>query len=428
MAGRRDRGDGGLHFKHRPTCPPANEDGDRPKHKCAGLWVVRVETEPDGLGRRKQVERSSRDYATAVKILRDLRKQVDAHGTVPTGNLTVEAWLKRWLDEVVAVNERPTTAKSYRSIVESQIIPLIGKRRLDRLTVQHVRDMHKELGRHITSRGTPLKQSSILKAHNVLSSALTQAEREGLVFRNVCTIADKPQLPDEDGVTLTPAQVQTFLRANAEHRLATRWAAAFFTGERQGEILGMEWDRVDLEAGLADVSWQLQRLPFRHGCDGTCGRKRPGSCPMRELDVPPGFTHRQLDGGLCLTRPKTKKGRRAIPLHPFLVALLRQRAMAGEANPHGLVFTRHDGRPVDPKDDRIEWRDALARAGLPVRGTHFARHIVAQRMRAGGTDRDVMKDLMGHTTAGVTSAYLEADMQLMREAMTRLGDEFAIEG
>ena len=428
MAGKRARGDGGLHFKHRPDCPKPDDSGQRPKHKCAGLWVARVELEPDSLGRRKSKEVTSRDYATAVKRLRELRRQVEDHGTVATGTMTVEKWLRQWLDEVVAVTERPTTAKSYRSIVETQLVPTLGKKRLDRLNVQHVRDMHSALRRKQTRLGKPPAESSILKAHNVLSSALTQAEREGLILRNVARIADKPELPDEDGATFTPEQVQHFLRTNQGERMAPRWAVGFFTGERQGEILGMEWERVDLETGIADVSWQLQRIPFRHGCGGDCGRKRPGSCPDRELDVKPAFTVRQLDGGLCLTRPKTKKGRRLIPLHPFLVAALRARLACGEPNPHGLVFTREDGRPVDPRVDLDEWKAALKRAGLPELGTHLARHVASQRLRAGKTDRDVMKDLMGHTKAATTSLYLERDMELASEAMLRLGDEFAIEG
>jgi len=424
--GRRDRGEGGLHFKHRPTCPKADDDGNRPKHKCAGLWVARVEMEPDSLGRRRTKEVTSRDYATAVKRLRELRRQVEDHGTAITASMTVEKWLNQWLDQVVSITERPTTAKSYRSIVDSLLIPTVGKKRLDRLTVQHVRDMHSALRRRETRRGGPLAASTILKAHNVLSSALTQAEREGLILRNVCRIADKPMLPDEKGVTFTPEQVQHFLRANQYERLAARWAVAFFTGERQGEILGMELDRLDLDAGLADVSWQLQRLAFKHGCDGACGKKRAGSCPDRVLDVRPGFTYRQLEGGLCLTRPKTKKGRRLIPLHPFLVAILRQRLASGEPNPHGLVFTREDGRPIDPREDLKDWRAALERAGLPARGTHLARHVTSQQLRSNKTDRDVMKDLLGHTTAAVTSVYLEEDMSLAREAMLRLGDDFAI--
>lgn len=424
---RRDRGDGGLHFKHKPTCPKPDETGKRPRHKCAGLWVARVEMEADGLGRRRSKEVSSRDYKTAVEKLREVRRQVEIHGSVPTGSMTVETWLRKWHAEVVSVNERPTTARSYKSIIESQIIPTIGKRRLDRLNVQHIRDMHTALRKRTSARGKPLAPSSILKAHNVLSSALTVAMNDGLILRNVATIADKPALPDDDGATLTAEQVQVFLRANQGQRLAGRWAAAFFTGERQGEILGMEWDRVDFDAGIADVSWQLQRLSFKHGCDGDCGLRRAGSCPDRMLDVPPAFTYRQLDGGLCLTKPKTKKGRRIVPLHPFLLAVLRQRRAAGEPNPHGLVFTRADGRPIDPSDDLVEWKAALERAGLSRHGTHLARHVTAQHLRAGKTDRDVMKDLLGHTTADVTSAYLTEDMDLARAAIGRMGDAFAIE-
>ncbi|CAN7193240.1 tyrosine-type recombinase/integrase [Knoellia sp. LjRoot47] len=430
---RRDKGDGSLFQRHTKDCPPAvpteQPDGttkrERPKHRCNGLWIARVELDDDN-GKRRVKERARKDYADAVKVLRELRKEVAVHGTIATGSMSVETWLRHWHAEVVSVTEAPSTVASYRSIIENQLIPTLGKKRLDRLTPEHVRQMHKTLRARVTVRGKPLAESSILKAHNVLSSALGQAHADGKVNRNVARIAKKPTLPDVDKATLTADQVRHFLRANAEHPLLPRFATALFTGERQGEVIGLTIDRLDLEHGIADVTWQLQRIKFRHGCNDTCGMKRAGSCPKRELNIRPGLRGavQQLDGGLCLTRPKSRKGKRLVPLHPFLVALLTEHLRRAEPNPHGLVFARPDGRPLDPRRDLDEWYAALERAGMDQHGTHLARRVVATSLRAKGTDRKTMRDVLGHATDQSTDHYLTGDLELAQVAMLAVGNEF----
>lgn len=411
---RRQRGDGSLF------------------QRSNGLWVARVDLGIGGDGRRRSREVSSMSYATAAAKLKALRRQIEDHGGAPGVGLTLEAWLTYWLTDVAPAQVKPTTLAAYRSCVTQHINPVIGKYRLGKLEPRHVREMRVSL----EARDKPLAQTTILKAQVVLAKALKDAQREGKVNRNVAELVARPKPPQVDKEPLTPDQVKAFLRANSGDRLIARWVAAFFTGERQGELLGMEWNRVDLDAGEVDVSWQLQRLGYRHTCGQPPAKGQPWPCGVRRaadcragsvLDVPRDFTHRRLEGGLVLTRPKSKKGARLVPLHPFLVAALRLHAATQEANPHGLVFTRPGGRPLDPRVDLSDWYAALALAGLPRSGTHIARHTTAQLLRAGRTDRDVMKDLMGHTTEAVTSAYLHTDMVLAREAMTRLGDLLALE-
>src|SRR5699024_5975472 len=135
------------------------------------------------------------------------------------------------------------------------------------------------------------------RAHQVLKLALKAAINEGLLARNVVDAVAKPKHLTQTRDAYTPDHARHIIRTaisieetqpGTEPRLATRWAVAFLTGARQAELLGLEWDRVDLGAGWIDLSWQLQQLNQRHGCldtDGnpTCGRpSRPGYCPDRE--------------------------------------------------------------------------------------------------------------------------------------------------
>lgn len=87
---------------------------------------------------------------------------------------------------------------------------------------------------------------------------------------------------------------------------------------RQAECLGLTWDRVDVTAGTMGVSWQLRRIPA-------------------DAVIPPSLAVRDLTGTYRLTAPKTRAGRRIIPLVPWMVmARERWRDMAPSSE-HGLV-------------------------------------------------------------------------------------------
>jgi integrase len=429
---RRDKGSGGLHFKHGRDCPKpvevVDDDGttrlERPPHKpCVGLWVARVDLGFGGDGKRRTREVSARSRADAIKKLRELRATVDEHGATPTATMTVEQWLTHWLTEKVAVENDPKTLAGYRSAVNTWLIPHLGRLRLDRLEPQHVRDLYKVMRSPGHGRsGKGLAEGSVLKVHNVLAKALSDAMGETTLRRNVTAHIARPKAAKRES-SLSEAFARQLLASVQTDPLGARVAAALYTGSRQGEVLGMQWDRIDLREGTLDLAWQLQRLGFVHGCGGTCGRTRAGSCPERQLEVPPGFEHRQLDGGLCLTRPKSEGSRRLIPLPAPLLGWLVARAgfQQGQANPHGLVFTRPDGRPIDPRQDLDHWYAALDRAAVPRVDLHSARHTTATLLDIAGVPRDVTQQIMGHSSALTTKGYIHnTDLTAAREALSRL--------
>jgi integrase len=400
---RRQKGTGSLH-----------------KRRSDGLWIGSVSGY--GLdGRRKRRTVSSKDRATAQRKLTALVAQVNDQGGLPARGLTVETWLTTWLDTIAAKRVRPRTLATYRGYARTHLIPALGRHRLDRLQPQHVRAMTDGMVKAGASSTTALQ------AHAILTKALTDAVREGHITRNVAQLVDRPRKEASDRGALTPEQAVTLLRSVDKTAMGARWAAALFLGARQGEVLGLEWDRVNLDAGTVDLSWQLQRLPWRHGCrnDSNISSHRPASCPKRELDVPRGFELRPITGALALTRPKSRAGQRVIPLPPPMLAALTWHRANTQGT--GLVWTRANGDPIDPKADNAEWHAALERAGLPSVPLHAARHSCATLLLRAGVDQRVIASLMGHSNVTTTSGYLHADLTLQRDAMGRLGTMLAID-
>lgn len=390
--------------------------------RADGLWVGSVELpSTDGKRRRKVVV--AKDRNAAIAKLKKLRSDVDAGHIAVTANTTVEKWLQRWLVEIHGPELRPTTYRDYLSTITKHINPNIGAKRLDKLTPENVRQMHRAIK---SSR-------SAQKAHIVLQRSLTDAVTEGMLTRNVAELVHKPRHTSTQREPLTAAQAKQLLRSAIDtgDPWATRWGAALLLGARQGEILGLQWPRLHLDNGVVDLAWQLQLLQQSHGCgsrhsDGTwpCGRKRPGWCPDREWDLPRGFDHQTLHRSLALTRPKTKAGTRLVPTPAPLWEMLKQHPR-GDNNPHDLVWHENDGRPVAPRDDYDNWQMALRTAGLPPAPLHVARNTTATLLLEAGVSEQVRMQILGHTSVTAHRAYAHVDQTVAREAMTNLNQLLA---
>ena len=156
-----------------------------------------------------------------------------------------------------------------------------------------------------------------------------------------------------------------------------------------------------------------------------------------------GLEHIELEGRLCLVRPKSGKPR-TIPLLPQLVEALRRylAATADQPNPHGLIWRRADGSPITSGQDSAEWRDLLLAAGVitaeqakplrdqkagtpPAPTTHWARHTTATVLMELGVDARIIGEIVGHASEEITRHYQHVSSAAARDAMDRLGTHFA---
>lgn len=405
---KRSNGDGSVYYR---------KSDDR---YCASLSqgdAPRVTRTVPKVGTPRQQEKA------AEALLVKMRRERDRNGSIPTSVLNVEKWARKWLNEIAVKDVRPKTAASYRTTIERYIIPAIGSRQLRKLTPDHVRQVEAfVLAQGLSSRSAAL-------SYQVLSLLLESARREGHVTRNVADLVKRPRTAKSELTILTADHALKVLQTASgwppplgTDRLVSRWWAAFLTGARQGELLGLEWDRVDFTNGVLDLSWQLQRLAWEHGCDTPCGHKRGNECPQRKLTSPNDWENKHLVGGLYLSRPKSEAGKRTIPLVSPLLELLeaRLRESVQEPNPHGLVWTQPNGRPIDPSADNRAWHALLALAGVPDARLHDARHSAASLLMKANVKIDVITKILGHSTYAMSREYIDLDMPQAVEGMNRM--------
>lgn len=386
-----------------------------------GLWIARIDLGWNTDGKRKRWEAASKTRNGALAKLRKARSEITTTGSIPTKGSPTSAWIETWLTEIVRPKVKPGTYTDYRQTCARHITPRIGKVPIDQLTPSHVRSVYQGVL-------TATSVGNANKVHRVLRAALSDAEREGLVTRNVAKLVKTTASKVTRG-SLTTDQAKVILAKSVDDPMHSRYIAALLTGARQGELLGLQWDRVDLDAATIDISWQLQRMNYRHGCTGkgACRSKRAASCPQRELDVPPGFEFTPLQGAAVLTRPKSAKGIRLLPIPSVLVEALRRRRRESIAtlNPHGLVWTDAAGGPVDDRKDLAAWYVLLAALELPAVPIHSARHTTATLLMELGVDVTIIQAIMGHSQATTTQAYQHADLTMARKAMDALGESLA---
>lgn len=394
--------------------------------RADGMWCGVVDV-PTVDGKRDQKRVYSKDHGKAVEKLRILKDNI-SKGIIPSSSMTVGRWLPHWLETIKRPHVRPNTYDFYEEAVRLHIVPHIGKKRLDRLTPEDVRAMIRQAN---TSRNAQ-------RAHQTLSMALKDAMSEGLLGRNVCDAVKKPghlatsrgamQLDDAKKIIRTAIDLQESRdESGTEPLVATRWASAFLTGARPAEILGLEWNRVDLDNAIFDFAWQLQQLKQVHGCgpadpDGAypCKRTRPGYCPERRWNFENGFEYRECYRSLVWTRPKTKTGTRIVPIVAPLLEMLRQHAKIIGPNPHALVWHHRDGRPIAPKDDYKRWNDLLKAAEVPPAELYAARHTTATMLQEAGVAKEVRMQIMGHSSEAAHDGYIHVDQTQTRAALDTL--------
>ncbi|MEC5149205.1 site-specific integrase [Cryobacterium sp. GrIS_2_6] len=414
----------------------------RPYQRASdGMWCVPVELPSRDGTRRRKVLVAKTEGAVKLKA-KNARRDLLKNGDLSTSSVTVEKWMNIWFDTIALKKIAPRTASAYRGQINNYVIPAIGKIRLDKLTAVHIY----RVADYITSKpknpNDPskgfLSSTTAMNTHRMLTVALDYAERESRITKNPAKLADAPRKAVANLGVMTALDGVKVLQAVAGDRLGSRWATALLTGARQGEVIGLELDRV---TDVLDLSWQLQRITWEHGCGGTCGRKRGTDCPQQKITHPADWEYRRLGTtGLCLTRPKSAAGWRIIPLvEPLRTIIERRIAVAAtEPNPHGLVWTQDpklnrggakgtirvrqplDGSPLDPSPDNLAWHAVLERAGVASVPLHAARHTTASLLLEANVPEAIIMKILGHNSFAVTRAYQTVDRKQLDKALTAI--------
>lgn len=350
-------------------------------------------------GRRRWVSKSG--FRTKKEAEAALSQALVAHAQgapVVAGRATLAAYARdEWLP-VVRHALKPTTYLNYENMLEQRILPHLGDIRLGELRPAAIARCYAALRKNGRRDGKGgLSETSIEHTHRLLHKVLSDAVRAGLLHRNPSDGVIKPRRRQREMRVWTSEQVRVFLDFAADHRLGPLFTLAAMTGMRRGELLGLEWDDIDLAEGTAVV----QRARVAVGYVVSSGTPKSGEGRLVDLD----------ERTIATLRFWRKRQR-------------EERLAAGsEWVDSPSVFTDEFGRPLHPHAVFGYFERAARDSGLPLLNFHGLRHSHATVLLQAGVPVRVVAERLGHADPAMTlRVYQHVVPGMQRQAAARAAD------
>ena len=332
--GRRGRGEGSIY------------------RRKDGRWVGQYDLCTD-LGKKTKYIYGKTCKEVATKLTKAMADR-DASMVFDAGSLKVGDYLDEWLDSIRDTLRRRTWIR-HEEVVRLHLKPSLGNTKLDRLSAPQVKSLY----RSKLDRGLSPRTVQII--HATLHKALKQAVRWSLVPRNVADSVDPPKAPKREIKPLDEGQVKMLLKAVEGEKLEALYVLAVTTGMRVGELLGIRWKDMDLQAGTL----QVKRTVFNGHIEA----------------------------------PKTLKGRRSIKLTQTAIRALQEHQKVGE-----WVFCTKVGTPLSVHNlHNRSWKPLLKKTGLPLDTRfHDLRHTCATLLLSKGVHPKIVQEMLGHSSITIT--------------------------
>jgi integrase len=321
--------------------------------KRHGSWTFRVDVPAAGDGqRRRQVTRGGfPTRAAAEQALHDVLEPDGASVLVVDRRLPLGEYLDRLLSACTLILERPAWT-NYERVLALYVRPHLDRVLLHQLEPAALSALYVTLAARGGQHGQPLSTTTVRLVHRVLHKALADAVIEGVLSVNRADRVRPPRRRTAETPIWTAPQIRTFLTSTQRDPLFPAWLLALTCGLRRGELAGLRWQDVDLEAATLTIANQ---------------RTTDASTEV-VVKAPKGTSRRTLD------------------LAPGAVAALRAHRAQQDADlpalrvcrePETLLFLREDGSPHLPARLTELFQAATRRARLPVIRLHDARHSCA---------------------------------------------------
>jgi integrase len=346
-----------------------NGEGGITRHKKSGLYMARYTVQTPTGPKRKTLYGKEREEV-AEKLIEALSNR--NKGFVFEGeDQTLSAYLDRWLNGSVKGSVKPSTHESYERIIRNHIKPALGHRKLKNLAPDHVQYFYQ------SKLDAGLAPGTVRLMHGILHKALEQAVKWGSISRNACKATTPPKPNPEEIRPLDAEQTKRILEAACGNRLEALYVLAVTAGLRIGELLGLKWEDVDLNA---------ETLRVRR-------------------------TRSQAKAGPTFTTPKNGKGRsmrltqravEALKCHKAAQATERLK-LGGLWENNDLLFCTMAGKPLDFRNvATASFKPLLKKAGLPDIRFHDLRHTCATLLLSRGHHPKLVQELLGHASVAMT--------------------------
>ena len=309
---------------------------------------------------RNDVKKGHPDYATKKMVeayLDEISISITQGTYVNLPDIRFSEFAKSFI-EAHAARVRESTLCKYKTHLDYRIIPFFKHRTLKGIKPL---DVEKFLTGLIAEGMSPNNAKKYLAT---LKMVLRRAVELGYLMKSPAEFIKPPRTTKTEMNYLSPPEIQLLIEDTNEHYRTLIMSAAY-TGARQGELLGLQWDDIDFNSGYIYI--------------------RPNG--IRDL--------------------KSAAANRKIPMIPELKKALQahqlKQMVEQSKNPKNLVFTNTVGNIINPSnlDSRV-LKPALTLAGLRSVRFHDLRHSYATALLSSGEPLRYVSKLLGHSDASIT--------------------------
>ncbi|WP_413927598.1 tyrosine-type recombinase/integrase [Clostridioides sp. ES-W-0018-02] len=321
--------------------------------------------------------------------------------------ITLEHWFYNWLFEYRIKDLKPKSFERYESIYRNYIKDTdLGNVKLKDLRVSHIQKYYNRL------LDSNKSISTIRQINTKLKTCLSEAEKQGLIQRNYCTMVNIPVEKKENKLEiLTLEQQKSFIKAIEGHKLEVLFLLALGTGLRLGELLGLKWFDIDFKKSNLTVKRTLQRTYFID---------KNGNRELKVLEQ----------------EPKTSNSYRTVPIPKDVLNKLKEHKVnqntdilkAGELYRNdNYVFCNELGAPIDDKRPLRNLKSILNRLNIEPIKFHGLRKTYATRLFENDVPPKTVQVLMGHYDISITlNIYTQVMEDKKVEAVEKLNDIFSL--
>ncbi len=338
---------------------------------------VGISQRKDGLYTARFVSRTGKRKQKYFHKLQECRKWIadaqfeDEHGDInASGDMTVDAWFEYWIENIKSASVKKSTRSRYGEIYEQHIKPYIGDMILCDIKPLHCQNIFNIMV------NSGYKNSSIGLTYTVIRGLFDDAVENVLinkspVTRSVqCTQGKAP----ETKTAMTVDEQKRFLSLAQKSSYYYQYAFVLQTGIRVGELAGLRWSDIDFEKKICRIS----------------------------------RTMNQIKGEWVVGTPKSKAGKREIPLTDEAVDILnkvkgdKKRIPVTQIQYHDTIFFSRNGRPIDDSAYNAALRKICDRAVMPHISMHTLRHTFATRCIEAGMQPKTLQEILGHSTISMS--------------------------
>lgn len=322
--------------------------------------------------------------------LRDAYKhKIETGFVVDFDKVLLGEYMKKWLFQVKLNELKPSSFQSYEGTYRNYIV---GSK-LEMLKVYKIQSI--QIQEYYNELGKTKSYSQIKKLNKLLKSFFIYAIREGYLLRNPCdglTIPNKEPKKEIGAIEyFDENEITELKKAIKGHFLEPLILTALGTGLRQGELLALRWQNVNLQNNTIKVQESIKKVYI---FDSEGNKKQE----------------------TIIQKPKTSTSIRVVDIPTKLSSVLASLPHESE-----YVFSKN-GEPISSKTVFGNWKKILAQNNMPHKKFHSLRHTYATMLLTNGVDLKTVQDLMGHSDITITQIYLHVLPHVKITAVNKLNN------